>query len=86
MFLGTCVAAGLFRFGRGALARHAVLADEPAPQVDRAATRRAERERRVLLPGLYVDLASGTARHAVVVGAASTEFKRVATDNGKVKD
>jgi hypothetical protein len=86
MFLGICVAAPLLRLGRGAFAGHPVLADEPTAQVDGAAAGRTERERWVLLARLYVGLAGRTTGHAVLVGAGSSEFKRVATDIAKVKD
>src|SRR5207237_6908327 len=82
MLLGIAVAALLHLLG-GALARQPVLAGEPAPEVDGAAARGAERERRVLRARLYLRAAGGTTRHAVVVGGPTPDVKRVARDAGR---
>src|SRR5438132_10164375 len=68
------------------LSRDAVLAGEPAPEIDRPASGRTERERRVLLARLHLRAAGETAGHAVFVDADAPDFKRVPRDSGSTKD
>ena len=56
------------------------------PEIDRAAARRAERKRGILLAWLHLRAAGGTVAHGVVVGRDAPDFKRVARDNGRAKD
>jgi hypothetical protein len=77
---------GFVGFLRDPFAREAVLADEPAPEIDGAAPGGAKREGRVLRARLDLRPAGGTAGHAVVLGAEAAEFKRVARDSRCTKD